>query len=230
MLQKLLKKHDAVIFLDTETSGLDPHTNRIIEFAAIKVRKFHKNEEIDEFVRLPAGERIPKEVVELTGITDDILIQDGIHESALAIKIAGMIGTCRHPLIVAHNAQFDVLFLEEFVKRNAGIIDFKKCDYLDTLSVFRDRAEYPHRLKNAISYYGLDGKVQNSHRAIDDVRALIEVVKQMEIQRNDLDRYVNLFGYLPKYGLTDRIEGVTYKPYEYSDFRNGIRLPSKVIA
>lgn len=55
--------------------------------------------------------------------------------------------------------------------------------------------------------------MQNSHRAIDDVLALFEVLKAMDEERDDLGSYVNLFGYNPKYGVTGRrIVGVRYEP------------------
>ena len=44
--------------------------------------------------------------------------------------------------------------------------------------------------------------MQNSHRAIDDVLALFEVLKAMDDEREDLGSYVNLFGYNPKYGVS----------------------------
>ena len=54
---------------------------------------------------------------------------------------------------------------------------------------------------NAIDAYGLSGQVVNSHRAVDDVVATVAVMRAMEDERDDLDRYINLFGYNPKYGV-----------------------------
>ena len=45
--------------------------------------------------------------------------------------------------------------------------------YLDTVTVYKDRRAFPHKLENAITEYGLANKVKNSHRAIDDVKALL---------------------------------------------------------
>ena len=57
----------------------------------------------------------------------------------------------------------------------------------------------------------------NSHRAVDDVVATVEVMKEMEKERNDLMRYVNLFGYNPKYGVEGTpIGSVTYKAQPYN--------------
>ena len=75
---------------------------------------------------------------------------------------------------------------------------------------------YPHKLKNAIETYNLQDKVQNSHRAIDDVLATVAVMEEMEKEDNDLLSYVILFGYNPKYGPPyPAIRSVTYKPQRF---------------
>lgn len=68
------------------------------------------------------------------------------------------------------------------------------------LTVYRDRRPYPHRLLNAIEAYGLGGKVRNSHRALDDVYATLAVMEAMDAEKQDLVEYVDLFGYIPKFG------------------------------
>lgn len=86
-----------------------------------------------------------------------------------------------------------------------------------SLTVYKDRRPYPHKLANAILAYELEDKVQNSHRAIDDVLALFEVLKAMDDERDDLAAYVNLFGYNPKYGVSGRrIVGVRYEPQGFN--------------
>ena len=92
-----------------------------------------------------------------------------------------------------------------------------------TVTVYKDRAAYPHKLTNAIEHYGLADKVQNSHRAIDDVLALYEVTKAMSEERDDLTDYIDLLGYNPKYGITGRkLRQITYLPQSY---KLGCRLP-----
>ena len=56
----------------------------------------------------------------------------------------------------------------------------------------------------------------NSHRAVDDVLATLAVMEKMEEEKDDLLRYVNLFGYIAKYGIDGKpIGSVTYKPQQY---------------
>ena len=82
--------------------------------------------------------------------------------------------------------------------------------------MYRDRHSYPHKLCSAIEQYGLSGKVVNSHRAVDDVIATVAVMEEMEKEKADLERYINLFGYNPKFGIDGKpIGSVTYKPQPY---------------
>ena len=72
-------------------------------------------------------------------------------------------------------------------------------DCLDTLTVFKDRRPYPHRLADAITAYNLEEVVKNSHRALDDVMSLVYILSSMIEEQDDIIRYVNLIGYNPNY-------------------------------
>ena len=84
-LKKIFDRYDSVIVLDTETSGLSPEKNRIIELSAVKLicngEKVIITDEFDEFIKLPAGEKIPEQIVELTHITDEMLENEGLEEA-----------------------------------------------------------------------------------------------------------------------------------------------------
>ena len=58
----------------------------------------------------------------------------------------------------------------------------------------------------------------NSHRAVDDVLATLKVMEAMDREKDDLARYVNLFGYNLKYGIEGKpIGSVTYKSQGYKN-------------
>lgn len=100
-----------VLILDTETTGLDWRTERIIELAMLAV-------DVDLQTGMPVGEvevyedfedpgySIPPEIVKLTGITDQDVKGQALNEA----KIKDMVS--RADLIVAHNAGFDRPFVE----------------------------------------------------------------------------------------------------------------------
>ena len=172
----------------------------------------------DQLIALSPGGFVPPQIQQLTGITNEDLKQRGIAKETLCADIAGMISP--KTLLMAYNAHFDLSFLYYLLLRSGDPAILKGKDKLDLLTVYRDRHSYPHRLCNAIETYGLQGKVVNSHRAIDDVLATVAVMEAMEEERSDLERYVNLFGYNPKYGLGSKpIGSVTYKPQPYSPVR-----------
>ena len=238
-LSDLFKKYAAVVFFDTETTGLDAGSSQTIELAAIRIEQTDRGTlrvaaDMDVFVQLPEGQKIPEKITELTGIADDALEREGVTEAVAAAAFTDMIRSDKGPvLLVAHNAQFDLLFTRAMLWRHAGDGEemFERADYLDSLTVYKDRRAYPHKLANAIVAYKLEGKVQNSHRAIDDVAALFEVCKAMDDERADLLGYVNLFGYNPKYGVSgNRLEGVTYWPQNFNRFMQapGFTLPARV--
>ena len=126
-------------------------------------------------------------------------------------------------LLCAYNAQFDASFL---ATRMPGF-NTAGYDWLDLLTVYKDRAAYPHKLSDAIEHYRLGKKVQNTHRAIDDVMALYEVMKAMMRERSDIAQYINIFGYNPKYGVEgSKLPGIEYKPQA---FTKTIKEPSEVL-
>ena len=213
---------DSILVLDTETSGLSCRMDEIIEFAAVRLvwdgSDFVTDAEADEFVRRTNDRRLDPRIVGLTGITDELLREEGISKAAFSALLAGLLTP--RTLITAYNAQFDLLFLYHFLDRCGDARLLQNQPKLDLLTVYRDRRAYPHRLSNAIEAYGLQDSVQNSHRAIDDVRATVAVMREMAAERDDLAQYIDIFGYSAKYGVSGpRISSVRYLPqgYEPSD-------------
>ena len=217
-LKALFSQYDRLVIFDTETTGLQYSRDEIIEFAAVVVKqrdgKAEIIEEYDQLVTLSPGGFVPPKIVELTGITNEDIRQRGIPKTRVCCDIARMISG--NTLLLAYNAQFDLSFLFYLLLRHGDPTVLKGKDKLDLLTVYKDRRSYPHKLCHAIEAYGLSGKVVNSHRAVDDVLATVEVMKAMEAERDDLCRYLNLFGYNPKYGISGKpIGSITYKPQRY---------------
>ena len=214
----LFDKYDRLVLFDTETTGLDYSRDEIIEFAAVVVECRDGEativQEYDELVTLSPGGFVPPKIQELTGISTQDILERGIAKTRVCRDIGEMIRG--NTLLLAYNAHFDLSFLYYLLLRDGDPMILKGKDKLDLLTVYKDRRSYPHRLCNAIDAYGLSGQVVNSHRAVDDVVATVAVMRAMEDERNDLDRYINLFGYNPKYGVEGKPIGtVTYKPQGY---------------
>ncbi|MDD6200155.1 MAG: 3'-5' exonuclease [Firmicutes bacterium] len=213
--ENLFQKYDRLVLFDTETTGLQYSRDEIIEFAAVVVEPVAGTptivQEYDELVALSPGGFVPPKIQELTGISTQDLREKGLPKARVCRDIAQMFQG--NTLLLAYNAHFDLSFLFYMLLRSGDPTILKGKDKLDLLTVYRDRHSYPHRLCSAIETYGLSGQVVNSHRAVDDVLATVAVMKAMEEEKPDLQCYVNLFGYSPKYGLEGKpIGSVTYRP------------------
>ena len=216
--QKLFDKYDRLVLFDTETTGLAFSRDEIIEFAAVVVEQKDGMpvvvQEYDELITLSPGGFVPPMIEKLTGISNQDIRERGIPKTRVCCDIARMVQG--NTLLLAYNAHFDLSFLFYMLLRDGDPAILKGKDKLDLLTVYKDRHSYPHKLCNAIEAYGLSGKVVNSHRAVDDVLATVEVMKAMEAERDDLERYVNLFGFNPKYGVDGKpIRSITYKPQAF---------------
>lgn len=222
-MKSLLTKYSRLLVFDTETTGLSPRQDEIIEFSAAVVElrgeKPQVIQEYDNLVALSPGRFVPPKIQQLTGITDQDLAQKGISKTRLCRDVAELLAV-PDTLLLAYNAHFDLCFLYYTLQRDGDPAILRGKDKVDLLTVYRDRRSYPHRLASAIESYGLSDRVQNSHRAIDDVLATVAVLEAMGEEKDDLLNYVNIFGYNARYGLEGKpIGSVTYRPQGYEPGR-----------
>ena len=222
------EKYDKFVIFDTETTGLDFARDEIIEFSAVELQvqgdQVVITREYDNLVSLSPGNTVPPEITQLTGISTQDILERGVPKAQVCQDIAQMFSG--NTLLLAYNAHFDLSFLFYLLLRNGDPTILKGKDKLDLLTVYKDRRPFPHKLCNAIEAYGLSGKVVNSHRAIDDVIATVAVMEAMAAEKDDLECYVNLFGYNAKYGISGKpIGSVTYKPQRYHNANQQFIVP-----
>lgn len=208
---QLFKKYDYVVFFDTKTTGLDPECSYITELAAIKVVKEEEQgwvtDIISSLLKLPENVVIPEFLEKLTGITNEVIREEGRDWNMVYNEFSSLFEKDRKGLVIAYNAQFDLMFMQHQFPA------FKELDvdYLDSLTVFREIEAYPHKLADAIERFDLQG-CRNSHCAADDTAALIMVTEVLNNRCNLLD-YINRFGYVPKYGKPkNKIDKINYFP------------------
>ncbi len=215
-LNSIFSKYKYIICLDTETTGLDFKNDQIIDLGVI-VEEL-KNDEICEVGNINSlikladpSKKLDHKIIELTHITDEMLEENGEDISDVRNKFVQFLSLPDKKLIATYNAHFDLSFLRYFLKG----YKFENLDFLDILTIYKDRQEYPHKLCNAVTKYNLDDIVKNSHRALDDTYACFEVLKAMSNEKDDIDKYINLFGYNPKYVPKEKIKNIEYKPQSY---------------
>lgn len=220
-MQSLWNTFDAIISLDTETSGLGVKAE-IIEFGGVcytrganAVTTEAKN--LDVLIRLPGGQHLGWKITQITGLTDDILRNQGIDKKRAAEAISQFLATASRPLIVAYNAQFDLPRLYYLLKDFQLDAPLRRAKFLDVMTVYRDRRPKPHTLEVAITAYAVHEK--NTHRAMDDARAAFRVLEAMGREKDDLAYYIGLFGYLPRFGRPNpRIASIDYRPQPSLEF------------
>lgn len=155
------------ILLDVETTGLDHSRDEIIELAMIKFDYLAdgtiiRSGEVFTAFNEPSNP-IPPEIVELTGITDEMVAGHRIDTDAVAAFVDGAV------IVIAHNAGFDRKFAERicplFAKKPWGCsqkeIDWQKHGF--------EGAKLGYLLAGA-------GYFHQAHRAIDDCHALLEIL------------------------------------------------------
>ena len=89
-LASLFDRYKALVIFDTETSGLNPEDDQIIELAALRVERTAAGAmriagKMDTFIKLPEGEQFPENIVTLTGITDRLLEAEGVQPSEAVV-------------------------------------------------------------------------------------------------------------------------------------------------
>ena len=148
------------VVLDIETTGLDPMKDDIIEIAAIKV-KLDNQAWFHRYVLVK--NKLPEKIIEMTGITEELLVRGGQEISQVLDDLTGFIGEMP---IVGYNIYFDIEFLNNSLRQlGKGMIGNRKIDLLNL--VRREKMFLnSYKLQDALLAYGIDG--QASHRAQED--------------------------------------------------------------
>jgi DNA polymerase III subunit epsilon len=202
-------KHERILIFDFETSGLSPFNSQIIEIGALLLTREQGQYRITEELSclVTCDYPLPTKITDITHITDEMLLRDGISEIEAFSKLNALYD--EHTLLVAYNIQFDLGFLLELFKKYTNRQFIFPNDILDVMAIYRDRHKFPHRLESAVQTYGI--AIPNTHRALDDVKATLEVLKMMKIEKDNLGHYVNKIGYNKKYGVSGpKLPHVTY--------------------
>jgi len=161
--EQTLADAEYVVF-DIETTGLSVTDNKIIELAGIKMKDGQEIDRFETFVN--PHEPIPYNIQQLTNITDD-MVKDA---PELEPKLKEFLAFVGDAVLVAHNARFDVGFIQHSCKQ-LGLPPVEN-PALDTLELARylHPSMKNHRLNTLASLYKVS--LENHHRAIDDTIAL----------------------------------------------------------
>lgn len=148
-----------LVALDLETTGLDIHTDAIIEVGIVRMKD---GQIIDTFSTMVNPESpIPERVTHITGIRYEDVNKAPMIDSVLP-QIAAFVGNAP---VIAHNINLDMGFLQE----RYGILKGNlQLDTYDLASVLLPTAPR-YNLNSLAQQVGIE--LENAHRALDDARA-----------------------------------------------------------
>lgn len=168
-----IQKFEEYIVFDTETTGLNAKTDRIIELGAYKI----KNGEIIDSLHLYINPHfaISDKISHLTGITNDFL-KDKPFESEVFDRISMFFGKIP---IGAYNTTFDKKMMEALYHRNGAV--FNPLKTFDVLALAKGAGLKlsNFKLKTLAKHYKVDKDI-TFHSALDDAFATFLVLKKLE--------------------------------------------------
>jgi len=170
-VEPIIPELDTYCVFDLETTGFDPENDGITEVAVCKVKN---GEIIDEYTTFVNPEKpIPFNVQELTHITDE-MVADAPKMSEM---IPEFLEFCKGCVLVAHNAHFDISFINNKAQKLG--LEFKPY-VIDTyeMSLELYNAVENHKLGTLTEYLGIE--LEGAHRAINDTRATAKMFIRMK--------------------------------------------------
>ena len=160
---------DSYVVFDLETTGFSPVANRIIEIGAVKVADGKITEKFSTFVNPQVP--IPYRIEELTGINDNMVLDAPTIETILP----EFLKFCEGCVMVAHNASFDMSFIEENCRRLGLEREFT---IVDTVALARVLMPQLNRFKLDTVAKALKISLENHHRAVDDAGCTAEIFEK----------------------------------------------------
>ena len=156
-----------MIILDIETTGFNPKRDKIIEVAALK---WEKGKIVDQFSTLVNPIKpIPTSITRLTGLSQADLTSAPLFKD-IELELFNFMKGHR---IYGYNVAFDKRFLVRNSKRFNCFI-FK--DYLKFIK--KRRPNYTdYKMKSVAKKLGI--RVNHSHRAVDEVNTLWEIMRRL---------------------------------------------------
>jgi DNA polymerase III epsilon subunit-like protein len=160
-----------VLVVDTETTGLSPDADRLIELGLVLHDSHHGGVEVGAFdVRINPGRSIPAEVSSLTGLSAGD-VAHGVDERAALSMLSAWMQVC--DVVVGWNVAFDRNMLTAAAARTGTTLPARPWRCACEVA----RAAHPewprHRLIDAVTALGIE--VAPTHRALDDAHATLAV-------------------------------------------------------
>lgn len=176
-------KNNLLLVFDTETTGLTLHPTaplakqpKIIEFGGILLADGEAVEEISFLIN--PQENLTQEIVEITGITDKDL-SDQKSFIRHVDRLEKLFARCNR--VAAHNMPFDKAMMMNELRRcgKDGAFPWPARE-MCTVGIYKE--QWGRNPKLTELYADIMGKpMAQTHRALDDVKALVEIIQEEEL-------------------------------------------------
>lgn len=157
--------------IDLEMTGLNPQVDQVIEVGAARVRDGKVVATMGELCACPRP--LPERIVNLTGITDDMLRGKRVVDDVLS-DFLDFIG---EDTIVGHNLSFDYRFLKQWTTNKKRKLSLATVDTLKIARVLIP-GEQSKKLEDLCAYFHINR--ENAHRALDDVLETVELFEKLK--------------------------------------------------
>ena len=152
-------------------TGLSAKTDQIIEIGAIKIKDNVVVETMECLVNPKC--KIPTRVVELTGITDE-MVQSGRDKDEAIRELLDFVDG---QILVGQNVSFDYSFLKQWAVNHKHQFEAKACDTLKLARVLLP-PEQPKKLESLCQYFGIERA--REHRALDDAKETWQIFEKLK--------------------------------------------------
>lgn len=163
------------IIFDTETTGLDNRSDRVIEIGGIELLNHFPTGRTFHVYINPGDRKVHPDALAVHGITDEFL-KDKPSFAEIADELQAFFEGAKW---IAHNATFDMGFINaEFAR--LGLPPVPQEQVVDTLSMARRKNPMgPNTLDALCRRYGIDNSHRTKHGALLDSELLAEVYIEM---------------------------------------------------
>ena len=176
------------VVLDLEMTGLSAKNDQIIEIGAVKIKDNQIVGTMDCLVNPKC--KIPTRVVELTGITDE-MVQSGLDRDEAVEKLLTFIDGL---VLVGQNINFDYSFLKQWAVNHKRPLEAKACDTLKLARVLLP-SEQSKKLESLCEYFGIERA--REHRALDDAVETWQVFEKLKELGKELENADTYFRPVP---------------------------------
>lgn len=161
--KSLLLFPDNYVMVDTETTGLSPKWDHVLEISALKVVNGQTVNEFSQLIKYSENYHVPAFITDLTGITTQLVQTQGIPPFQAISEFKDFLGT---DLMAGYNINFDINFLFSLYQEfNLGTLSN---DFVDIWRIARRffKEEKHNRVSDVLPRLGIDH--DQKHRGLSD--------------------------------------------------------------